>query len=218
MISLPRLARLAEAREFDRLLDEVARNGRPLPLPVRLRLSQPDSLPAAATGLALQRVVQLTYRPSALIALLARTLLDLQQDDGSFGSTGATAIAVASLLALADQVRSIPAAWARLEDRSGSARSATREELEHAALRAMHALFEAQERTIGALIDGQTGLIGDKLDSAIVLWQLGTDPRFAAMIRYEDLLASVVDAGIAHDRAAGPLVERVVGSVRGPWG
>jgi hypothetical protein len=265
MISLPRIARLAEAREFDRLLDEVVRNGRPLPLAIRLRLSDPEALPAAAVGFALQRVVQLTYKPTPLSAMLARMLVEMQHEDGSFGPAGSTAIAVAALLSLADQVRSLPRAWARLDegdgrgagsvaraaghgrsgersadqarpsgssdpashasrfseaefgvDRSGS--STLQGQVEHAALIALHSLHEMQDRSIALLLDGQPGLIGDKLDSAIVLWQLGADPRFAHSVRYEDLLSAAVDAGVAHDRASAPLVERIVGQVRGPWG
>lgn len=254
MISLPRLARLAESREFDRLLDEVIRNGRPLPLAIRLRLCDPEALPAAAVGLALQRVVQLTYKPTPLSAMLARMLVEMQHEDGSFGTAGSTAIAVAGLLALADQVRSLPRAWARLDEgastreRSTSERDASgvsgdhqsfvhtsrfsegdfhvdrrgsstlREQVEHAALIALHAMHEMQERSVASLLDGQPGLIGDKLDSAIVLWQLGADPRFTHAVRYDDLLNAAVDAGVAHDRVSAPLVERLVGRVRGPWG
>ena len=227
MISFPRLARLAEAADYDRLLDEVTRNGRPLPLGIRMRLSEPESLPSAALGLALRRVVQLTYRPVELSATLVRELLGLQRADGSFGTIGATAVAAAAMLALLDQVRALPRAWANLE-RVDSARGlhearAARvqplnERVEHACLTALHAIHQFQQQSASLTLDGPDGLIGDTLDSAIVLWQLGEDQRLIRSIRFDDLISSALDAGMAHDHAAGPLVERVLSPSRAPWG
>lgn len=74
---------------------------------------------------------------------------------------------------------------------------------------ALHRLHRAQEESPPARLGERPTLIGDELDSAIVLWQVGLDPRFANAVRYEDLLASIEDRGLRHERTTGPLLERV---------
>lgn len=199
MISLPKLVRMASEGEHARMLDEVVRNGRPLPLAIRLRLEEGQTLPAAALGLALTRVTELTYRPSDVACTLAAMLIDCRRDDGSFGSVAATAIAAAALLAVADQIDALPGGRAsgvyidiELERR-----------IRHAAESALYALAQAQ-RTDEAAGDG---LIGDEIDSAIALWRLGFDTRFASAVRYEALLGAVEDRGLRHERATAPLIE-----------
>lgn len=204
MLNLPRIARLAVAGDFERMLEEVCRNGRPLPLPVRLRLSEPAGLPAAAAGLALQRVTQLTYRPTPVSISLARALVSLGDDSGLFGTVAATAVALAGLLAFSDQVRTLPATAQVDPDLRAS--------IDASIAAALHRLHRAQEESPAALLGERPTLIGDELDSAIALWQLGLDPRFAAAVRFEDLLASVEDRGLRHERSTGPLLERVAGT------
>ncbi len=204
MLNLPRIARLSVAGDFERMLEEVCRNGRPLPLPVRLRLSEPAGLSAAAAGLALQRIIQLTYRPTPVSIGLARTLVVLRDEDGKFGTLAATAVALAGLLAFSDQVKSLPT----LSQVDPDLRRAVDESIA-AALHRLHRAQEESPAMPGARLGERPSLIGDELDSAIVLWQLGLEPRFANAIRYEDLLASVEDRGLRHERATGPLLERL---------
>lgn len=201
MLNLPRIARLSVAGDFERMLEEVSRNGRPLPLPVRLRLSEPAGLPAAAAGLALQRITQLTYRPTPVAIGMARALVALRGEDGKFGTLAATAVALAGLLAFSDQVRSLPG--------SAQVDPDLRREVDASIAAALHRLHRAQEESPAARLGERPTLIGDELDSAIVLWQLGLDPRFASAVRFEDLLASVEDRGLRHERATGALLERV---------
>lgn len=218
MLNLPRLARLAETGEFDRLINDVARNGRPLPLGVRLRLSEAGSLPAAALGLALQRVVQLTYRPNHVSCLLVRLLLAQRDQAGAFGGHASTAVALAALFAFADQVATLPGG----RDPAAAGPSAPIDpalhtEIHRAIAGALHALHAAQNPGVvggvaarrGGLFQSSGGLIGDELDSAIVLWQLGLEPRFAAAVRLEDLLTAAFSRGMHHDRTAGPLLDRL---------
>ena len=74
---------------------------------------------------------------------------------------------------------------------------------------ALHFLHLAQETSAPARLGDSPNLIGDELDSVIVLWQLGLDPRFARVVRFTDLIGAIEDRGLLHDRATGPLLERV---------
>lgn len=204
MINIPRLSHLADTQRFDRMLDEVARNGRPLPLAVRLRLSHAQCLPGAALGLALQRVCELTYRPTEASIRLLEGLLEARRDDGSFGPAAATAVALAALCAVVHQLDALPGrASPRFID----------EELERRARAAvpgaiawLAALQDDGDEV--DLFDESHGLVGDEVDSAIVLWQLGFEPRFTGAIRFADLLDAVDAHGLRHDRSTAQLVGR----------
>lgn len=210
MLNLPRIARLAEAAEFERLLEEVLRNGRPVSLRVRIRLCEFEGLPAAALGLALQRIVQLTYRPTPLSILLAQLLLAQRNSSGSFGSVSATAVALAALLAMSDQAASLPGGKSNADPARAPLRPAMSAEIQEAIAGALHFLHQAQEDSTPVRPGESASLIGDELDSAIVLWQLGLDPRFARAVRFAELLGTLEDQGLRHDRATRPLLERVV--------
>lgn len=200
MISLPKLVRMASEGEYERMLDEVVRNGRPLPLAVRLRLEQSETLPAAALGLALTRITELTYRPSDVACTLAALLIERRAPDGAFGSVASTAIAAAALLAVSDQLDALPAgrgAGVYIDPRLEAA-------VRDSAQSALHALAQAQSDDAE---DANDGLIGDDIDSAITLWRLGFDTRFASAVRYEALLGAVEDRGLRHARATAALIE-----------
>ncbi|MDX2114173.1 MAG: hypothetical protein SFZ24_00950 [Planctomycetota bacterium] len=204
------MARLAEAGEYARLLDEAQRGGRPLPLRVRLRLSEAGSLEAAGLGLALQRVVQLTYKPTPLSLVLVDHLLASQSRRGGFGSPGSTAVAVAALLALRDQVASLPGGRGpALGAGKGPVSAELAEAIERAAHEGLHALHLAQSRAEDDGVETHAGMIGDSLDTAIVLWQLALEPRFARVVRFAELLSSVESTGLRHDRVTGRLLERL---------
>lgn len=191
MLSLPRISRLVESGNFAALFDAVSRNGRPLPLPVRLRLSEPAGLPAAAAGLALKRLTELTYRPTSASLALARALIGMQSPDGSIGTLASTAVAVAGLLAFADQASLLPR-------RGDGTRGGTPETLIDSAratvAHAVHRLHRAQEESPAPGLGVAPALIGDELDSAIVAWQLGFEPRFTSAVRFGDLLDAISDA------------------------
>ncbi len=96
MITLTRIERTALAQGWHRLLDDVLSNGRPVDLPIRLRLSEDESL---------------HHVSAAFAQALADDLLSAQEDDGSFGSIAATSAVVRALLDL----RAMPGAEALAE-------------------------------------------------------------------------------------------------------
>ncbi len=63
MLTPARIARLAQANDWQALLREVLANGRPLPKAAAERLSQPLCVKAAAACLGLCRTLELTRRP-----------------------------------------------------------------------------------------------------------------------------------------------------------
>jgi hypothetical protein len=85
MLTLSQIERLLDAGHYGVLLDRVLANGRCHERELRQALRCPGVLAAAALGMALQRVCELSYGPSPLAARLADRLLDLQQVDGGFG-------------------------------------------------------------------------------------------------------------------------------------
>ncbi|MCB9838273.1 MAG: hypothetical protein H6813_02950 [Phycisphaeraceae bacterium] len=195
MLSMPRLVRLAESGQYDRLLEEVLRNGRPLPLAARLRLSNPGMIEASAISLALSRVTELTHRPTSGALDLALRLLDRQLDDGSFGSPAVTASAVEAIIALLEQDRFvIPGLEPDLRDRLETARD-----------RAFHALYSAHEA--GAANTRQSGLLVDALETALTLWRLGERAIFDAVVGIAGLRRALAEA---QARSLSPEVEMIL--------
>lgn len=204
MISLPKLVRFTHSQQFDRMFDEVTHNGRGLPLAARLRLSEVEAQPATALGLALQRVCDLTYRPTPASIVLLEGLLERQRSDGSFGGVSATAVALGALWSVVDQLRALPGSPSpHFIDQS------LEDGLNGAVGQALAYLKSVQDgQAASRLFDEPDGLIGDEIDSAIVLWQLGLDTRFTSYIRYAELLESVDARGLRHDRSTAQLVGR----------
>lgn len=167
MITLTRIERTALAQGWHRLLDDVLSNGRPVDLPIRLRLSEGESLHHVSAAFALQRVCELSYALCPLAQALADDLLSAQEDDGSFGSIAATSVVVRALLDL----RAMPGA------------EALAERLDFAVEHALRFLARQQD---------EEGLLGgSEIDSAIALWQLGVRAEFAAAVCYEELTEAV---------------------------
>ncbi len=101
MLSVYQIERYLRVRHWDMLLRGIVPLGMELPLPLQIRLSQQ---PVAVMGLALRRVCELTYGPTAVSREIAAKLLAEQRSDGSFGAAGpdplATAAAVNALSVL----------------------------------------------------------------------------------------------------------------------
>lgn len=163
MITLSRIERTALAHGWHRLLDDVLSNGRPVDLPIRMRLTQSETLHVISAGFALQRVCELSYALCPLAMALCDDLLHAQGDDGSFGSVAATAVVTRALLDL----RHMP----------GSETVADR--IDFAIEHALHCLALSQDE------DGLLG--GCEIDSAIALWQLGGRSEFAAAVQLDEL-------------------------------
>lgn len=189
MVTPHRLVSLANAGHFERLIEEVLENGRPLPLRARLRLTEPESLAGSALGLALQRLVELLRAPDERVRRLLDNLLERQREDGSFGPVAPTCIALGALLA-----------W----ERAGW----SDERLPAAIERSAHALFAAQERSWSER-GGAQGLLGDALDSAVALWQLGHERRFREAVRVNDLLDALDACAARSDGACAEVLDMV---------
>lgn len=182
MLSMPRLVRLAETGQFDRLLEETLRNGRPLPLAARLRLSAPESIAASAISLALSRMTELTHRPTEGSQLLAGMLLAHQEADGSFGSPAVTASAMEALLALLEQNRYVAVGLDQ----------GFRERLEKECDQGLHALYSSWASTES--VSAAEGLFTDALETALMIWRLGSRAMFDAMIGVGRLRRAVAEA------------------------
>ena len=200
MISLPRIVRLATAHRFDTLLEDVLRNGRALPLALRLRLSgDPETLPAAALALGLQRFLELTLGPTPQAIDLARALLDRQRPGDSFGSVCATASAIAALTLLDDTLAAAPGI--------DPIADALRPRLGQAIDEGVAALRRVRDEAPSTLFANRP-LMGDELDTLIALWQLAGHPNIADALDLPLLLASLEDLGLRHDRALAPMLDR----------
>lgn len=200
MISLPRFLRLTQSREFGLMLDETLRSGRPLPLSVRLALADERALPATAIGLALRRVVELTYKPVRATAELCSALLDEQRADGSFGTLVGTAVGAAALASVDRQVRSLAGFSHGLEGMD--------ESLIQRIHSATHAAAGALRAMTATAAEGRRGLREHQsVEIAIVLWQCTDLPGLASLISAGGLWEAAESAGMLHDRSAASLLD-----------
>lgn len=176
MISQNQILRLVEAHEYRQLVDRILTNGRCRSQLARGMLNRPEAVPASALGLALQRLAELTYRPSELAEILARRLATLQRPDGLFGH-GISPSNETLLAATATAVRGL---------------MTTASHGPNASLEFCGPISIAIDRGLAALAqrygDGQHVGV-DAVGWAIVLWQLGDVPEFRRLVPVDDLLA-----------------------------
>lgn len=171
MLSATHIQKLFESQDHSRMIGCLADNGTALPLPLQARLTQS----AAAIGLGLRRLSELTYGSTPLSRAMTEALLRQQQADGTFpGSVDrdplTTAAAVAGLAAVLRE-QSIPDA--RLSDA-----------LEQA-LAALAAMQDAQ----GLFRHSDDRTQQDRaLTSAFVLLLLARLPRFRETVRFAELM------------------------------
>ena len=172
MLTIPLIHRLFRTADHDGLIRSLSGNGLVLPLPLRVRLS--GSRPAAI-GLALRRVVELSYGPTPLSRQMTSTLLDLQRPDGAFETDGrpdplATAAAAAGLgRVIRDQPR---AAGPEVREAHRRAASAVAE------MQSGDGLFDTPLDRCDA---------GRTLTGLLTLFLLGDDEAFVAATRVGDL-------------------------------
>lgn len=175
MISQPQIVRLIEAQEYRHLIDRILANGRCRSAAARRVLMRPECAAVAALGLALQRLCEITYRPTPAAQMLAQQLIALQRDDGTFGdpleisaesSLAATAVALRGLIAHASQIELTGAA-------------------------APESITTSIEDGVNALAS-QYHSMNDHgvhaVDWAIVLWQLGETPHLRDHVPVDHLL------------------------------
>lgn len=225
MLSIPQIRHLVETRSYERLVDRVLTSGRSGNLSVRLRLGSPEAQAPAALGLALQRVVELTYGPTPLAADIAARLIHLQGRDGLFGGEGPerSPLEAPSTDSCSSELRwdqsalafpgaggdGVTLACASVAAGAVALRGlvdSSRQRVESGA--APDPVVEgAIDRAFFALAQRQqwNGLIGeDAVEGAIVLWQLGGVQRFRESVRFGDFCEAVDTVGegvVAHELA-----------------
>jgi len=166
MLSEFRIRRLVSSGHFSQLIDELAHNGRPLGLPVRIRLGDPAIVRPAALGLAIRRMTEITFAVVPTTRQLVEKLLGEQDPQtGGFGSIAASAVALRALFETRDQCG------------AGD-------------------LVPTLDRAIGpalqflALAQDESGMLGDAIDSMIARWQLSACEPARQAIRWQDLVES----------------------------
>jgi len=80
MLSITLIQRLFDAQDYSRMIGCLADNGVTLPLALQSRLSHT----VGANGMALRRLVELSYGPSSLSRAMTDALLEQQLPDGAF--------------------------------------------------------------------------------------------------------------------------------------
>jgi hypothetical protein len=187
MMNASRIDRLVRGDRLEQLLEEVLSNGRRLPLAARAVLHEPRALELASIGLALQRLVELTYTPQAgAVALAERLATGLHaaaaidaaaERDSSSGlvAGGALVARAIATCALDDLARQAEATGVEL---SASLRVARQE----SARASGAALFEAQSNH-AAHYPRQRGLVSSPLISCILAWQLCGRTRLSAELQ-----------------------------------
>jgi hypothetical protein len=229
MLSPFRVARLVANEEFDRLLNEVLMNTRPVPLAVRVRLSEQGALAPAALGLALKRLTELTWRPEPPAAELAERLLALQSKDGALGTLAATACAVAGLQSLITQIQTMPGGRNGMPGGGGNIANTGTDFLpDGLTARVVHAVERAlewlgQQRTLaesvafaseasvptsrGVIVRRTTADLDAAIDTAVILWQLGPIPSAMHTLAIESPTALIDTLGLRHHRTTATLIE-----------
>ncbi len=188
MMTPKRVKMLAQHGLWLRLLEEVMRSGREMPVSVRLRLTEEGAEVPTALGLALARVSELAWPGDPAVPEVTDQLIDLQREDGSFGTTVGTACALAGLLGACEAAGfgAMPG-WSTAWPAARGAGARLAELLEEA---------DIVERTICA-------------------WVLASRGKLAAQAGVD--LASILDdlecAGVGHDRVLGPMLVRVRGVI-----
>lgn len=181
MLSVSLIERALDTRDYDRLLRDLADNGLPLPLTLRLSLGQNPTAPLA---LALRRLVELTYGPTDLSRRLVDRLLADQRPDGTFpseteidkaavseeGTSGGDALVTAVALAALGRVAADHPAVAGPEVRS-------------ALERGYAALAELQDCDGLYSAPADRSLADRALTTAFIVSLLGTDPAFRGAVR-----------------------------------
>lgn len=196
MMNISKIERLIDAGQWLDLIEALVANGRPMPLSLRLRLGEPDSVVMSALGLSLQRIVELTYTlgPEALetAARLCDHFFTVAGAGPARPCGAAVAIAAASLTDLARQA-----------DECGRGLASPLADRIESSLRASAWLLAESlpAQAAGAATGGRAGGAAGRadrdetaLDAAVLLWQTADRPTLRAMLE-----GAVSLAAIEHD-------------------
>lgn len=201
MLSVYQIQRHFQTGHFDPLLRGVAPIGMALPLPLQVRLS---GQPAAVIALALKRVLELTYGPTALSRELTAALLDRQNADGSFGEAASTGMTSTGAISQGDPLATA-SAIAALGAREREHASAPHPEAAIARERAIAALAYSQAD------DGLFHCPADRTDDdramtgLFILSLLAGDEEFHHAARTADLMTWLDEHADEFDHSAANL-------------
>lgn len=201
MLTLSRIHDLSRDENPLALLHAVLENGRPLPLTARLRLEHPEVATVVGAALGLRRFLELTYAWSGPAGEMCDRLLELERAGGGFGNAVATAGARAAL--------------------SQAREAAERAGLDEVADRLRGVIGGCDRVLREAQREGESGLVGDAMDSTLVVWLLCDDvweergdglPGAGGEVGLDmaSLWRSLEDVGATHDRVLGSLLEAAV--------
>jgi hypothetical protein len=188
MLSPNRVRMLAQHGLWSRLVDEVLRNGRPVPVSIRLRLAEEGAEAATALGLSLARLCELARPGESAIGEVVERLIAMQLEDGSFGSEVATACALAGLLGAC----------------------------EVAGFGAMPGWFTAWPAACGAGARLAEDLhSADQMVRTITAWALAARSEAALGVGLDipALVSGLERRGVGHDRVLGPMLARARGVI-----
>jgi hypothetical protein len=200
MLDANQIRRLLDSKEFSQLIDRILMNGRCRSSLTRQMLRKKDVAVVSAIGLGLQRIIELTYRPTPMADALAKQVMDFQDQRGLF-RTGMTAngsggerrcaaapfatstcgqdFTVGVLGASAVALRGL-IGWRRQHETNRAFNNLEGSDVIQRGLDGIAGLFEIQKES------------GDWLqyaiDWAIVLWQLGDIEAFRAAVPIDELL------------------------------
>lgn len=182
MLSIRTIDKAVQARDHERLLRDLAQNGMVMPLPLRVQLAESS---AGARGLALRRLVELTFGPTQLMHELIRGLLRSQTPSGAVADAAgrpSCLLTAAFAAGLGRAIRDHGSRLGELKDRIDAAYRAALTAL--AAMQGHDALFVAAGDR-----DPQ-----DKLrTSAFIAYLLIDAPDFAQTCRGHELLSALED-------------------------
>jgi len=166
VLTSPKIVRLAASRRFGQILDEVSRNGRPLPQEARLHLALPDHAEVAALALGSQRLLELGTGAGQIDPCLFAQLMTASRSAlDRPAAPGVLALALGALLDVAGHQACSPA--------SGGGGPASGD------IGAAGGMIMALHDHLSAA-QAPGGLVGSLIDSALVFWQLG--PRSTAIV------------------------------------
>ena len=178
MISIALIERSLDQQDHDRLLRDLAGNGLTLPLPLRMQLCDSST---AVRGLALRRLVELTYGPTARSREL--TLQLIQAVHGFADEADPTAADPASL----PDVLTLAAALAALAQVESDQPAAIDEHLTRALELGLRRLA-GQQDCDGLFTGPRDRSLGDRaLTTAFILSLVGSCPRFTQQLRLPEL-------------------------------
>ncbi len=196
MANPARIIRLLDSARFERLVEDSLwlRTGAPLAL--RLALTSNDVLPAVARAVALERLIETSYRPSPLAVELAGEVVDAAEQllaQQLFPSAPVLACLHNALSAWSERLGLMASLGAHPE---GDARTAERtrsvlQRVQHALASWAHAQLASDDPLVPTP------------ESVGTLWLLAHRPLEATPVPAAELLSRLDAAGAGHDPVLG---------------